>query len=62
MDVLNRHLFYDIKVTLNLEADEMDGVYYFFSIQPVKVGNVIFVPMDKYNLYNLWVTHVDVIE
>jgi len=62
VDVLNRHLFYDIKVTLNLEADEMDGVYYFFSIQPVKVGNVIFVPMDKYNLYNLWVTHVDVIE
>lgn len=61
-DVLNRHLFWDIKVTLDLEVDEMDGIFYFFSVQPVKVGNSIFVPMDKYNLYNIWVTRVDVIE
>lgn len=60
-DILNRHLFRDIKVTLDLEVDEVDGVFYFFSVQPVKVGNIIFVPMDKYNLYNIWVTHIDVI-
>lgn len=61
-DMLNRHLFWDIRLILDLEVDEMDGVFYFFSVQPVKVGNSIFVPMDKYNLYNIWVTRIDVIE
>lgn len=61
-DMLNRHLFWDIRLTLDLEVDEMDGIFYFFSVQPVKVGNSIYVPMEKYNLYNISVTRVDVIE
>ena len=61
-EIVNPRLFWDIKITLDLEVEEVRGLYYFFSVQPVKVGNTIFVPMDKYNLYNLVITRISAVK
>lgn len=41
----------DITLTLKVRVLEREGVNYFAYIQPVKIGNILYMPMSNYNLY-----------
>lgn len=59
VDLGNSYLFRDVRLTLDLLVDENDNDYYFSFVQPVKVGNTIYIPMKSYNLYNFVITKID---
>lgn len=43
----------DVSVTFSLKVEEKDGNYVFASLQPVKINNILDLPFDKYNLYDM---------
>lgn len=49
----------EIEMDLLIQVDERGGIYYFANYQPVKIGNLLYIPMKDYNLYGLQVMKVD---
>ena len=49
----------DIEIDLLIQVEERSGIYYFANYQPVKIGNLLYIPMKDYNLYGLQVMKVD---
>ncbi len=41
----------DVLLEMKLRVDERGGLNYFANYQPVKVGNLLYIPMKDYNLY-----------
>jgi len=48
----------DIEIEFELPVTESGGDYYFSYIQPVKVGNQLYIPTNKYNLYGIYITQI----
>jgi len=49
----------DIELEMKLQVDVRDGLAYFANYQPIKVGNVLYIPMDNYNLYDAQVMKIE---
>ncbi|MBU1117524.1 hypothetical protein KKD37_01015 [Patescibacteria group bacterium] len=49
----------DIELVMKLRVDMRDGLAYFANYQPIKVGNVMYIPMDEYNLYDAQVMKIE---
>jgi len=49
----------DVELEMNLRVDEREGVAYFANYQPIKVGNLLYIPMKDYNLYSAQVMKVE---
>lgn len=49
----------DVEIDLLIQVDERSGIYYFANYQPVKIGNLLYIPMKDYNLYGLQVMKID---
>lgn len=58
-EAYNKGSFWDIEILLELTVDQRGDNYFFAYLQPVKIGNLIHVPMDKYNLYDIKVKSVE---
>jgi len=47
----SRYGLVDIELEMKLLVDERQGLNYFANYQPIKVGNLLYIPMKDYNLY-----------
>lgn len=53
-----------VTTSLKLEmlVTKSADTYYFASLQPVKLGNLIYLPLDKYNLYEFNVSNIQEVQ
>lgn len=49
----------DIELTLEIQVINRGGLDYFFYYQPVKIGNLLYLSLPRYNLYEAYVTRVE---
>ena len=51
--------FRDVSLTLRVKASQRNGISYYAYYQPLKVGNIVYFPMEKYNLYEAHILTID---
>jgi hypothetical protein len=54
----NYYQLVDIELEMKLQVNERGGVDYFANYQPVKIGNLLYIPMENYNLYEASVVEI----
>lgn len=55
----NLYKLVDIELEMKLQVDERGGVDYFANYQPIKVGNLLYIPMKNFNLYEASVVKIE---
>lgn len=53
-------LLRDIALAIEIQVTERDGVLYFNQLQPVKVGNSIWIPLKNTDIKNATITAIDI--